>query len=58
MTDMPTTLTSQQVAERLQVKVITVQRWLHDGKMRGTKLPGKAGWRVPVEEVERMERGN
>ena len=50
-------LTSKQVAERLQVTVITVQRWLHAGKLRGTKLPGKAGWRVPESEVERLLRG-
>jgi excisionase family DNA binding protein len=50
-------LTAKEVADRLQVKVITVQRWLHAGKMNGTKLPGKAGWRVPVTEVERVERG-
>ena len=50
-------LTSKQVAERLQVKVITVQRWLHAGKLAGTKLPGKAGWRVPESEVERLLRG-
>jgi excisionase family DNA binding protein len=50
-------LTTDEVARRLRVKVITVQRWLHAGKMKGTKLPGRAGWRVPVTEVERMERG-
>lgn len=50
-------LTAREVAERLRVRVITVQRWLHAGKMKGTKLPGAAGWRVPVSEVERMERG-
>ena len=50
-------LTTAEVAERLRVKVITVQRWLHAGKLRGTKLPGAAGWRVPVNEVERIERG-
>lgn len=50
-------LTTEEVARRLRVKVITVQRWLHAGKMKGTKLPGRAGWRVPVSEVERMERG-
>lgn len=50
-------LTTHEVAERLRVRLITVQRWLHAGKMKGTKLPGRAGWRVPVEEVERMERG-
>lgn len=57
MTETLKMLTTQQVAERLQVKVTTVQRWLSSGKMRGTRLPGKAGYRVPVEEVERMERG-
>lgn len=50
-------LTVKQVADRLQVRATTVQRWLKIEKMRGTKLPGKAGWRVPVEEVERWERG-
>jgi excisionase family DNA binding protein len=50
-------LNTQEVADRLRVKVITVQRWLHAGKLRGTKLPGRAGWRIPIDEVERMERG-
>jgi excisionase family DNA binding protein len=50
-------LTVKQVADRLQVKATTVQRWLKGEKMQGTKLPGKAGWRVPIEEVERWERG-
>lgn len=50
-------LTTQEVATRLRVKPITVQRWLHSGKMKGTKLLGRAGWRIPVSEVERMERG-
>jgi excisionase family DNA binding protein len=50
-------LTTKEVADRLQVKVITVQRWLKAGTLRGTKLPGRAGWRVPVSEIERIERG-
>jgi excisionase family DNA binding protein len=49
-------LTTAEVARRLRVEVITVQRWLHAGKMKGTKLPG-GEWRVPASEVERMERG-
>jgi excisionase family DNA binding protein len=40
-------LTTKQVAERLQVKVITVQRWLHAGEMSGINLGGRSGWRVP-----------
>lgn len=50
-------LTTEQVAERLQLHVITIQRWLRDGTIKGTKLPGRGGWRVPVAEVERVERG-
>lgn len=51
-------LTTREVAARLRVKIITVQRWLHAGKLKGTKLPGPRGeWRVPASEVERMERG-
>lgn len=51
------TLTTQQVAARLQLHPITIQRWLRDGTLRGNKLPGRGGWRIPVSEVERMEQG-
>jgi excisionase family DNA binding protein len=44
-------LTTRQVAERLQVKVITVQRWLHAGQMQGINLGGRSGWRVPETAV-------
>ena len=51
-------LTVREVADRLQVGAITVQRWLRSGKIRGVRLGGtRAGWRVPVSEVERLERG-
>jgi excisionase family DNA binding protein len=48
-------LTVKQVAERLQVHVITVQRWLRAGKLRGIRLGGtKAGWRIPESELRRF----
>lgn len=51
-------LTTKQVAARLQVGEITVLRWLRSGKLRGHKPGGtRIGWRVPLAEVERMERG-
>jgi excisionase family DNA binding protein len=50
-------LTSKQAAERLQVQVITVQRWLASGRLQGTKLPGRAGWRIPQSEVQRVLSG-
>lgn len=52
------TLTTKQVASRLQVGEITVLRWLRSGKLHGFKPGGtRIGWRVPLAEVERMERG-
>ena len=50
-------LTTEEISERLKLHIITVQRWLRTGKLQGIKLPGKAGWRVPIAEVERLERG-
>ena len=48
-------LTVRQVAERLQVHIITVQRWLRAGKLRGVRLGGtKAGWRIPESELRRL----
>jgi excisionase family DNA binding protein len=54
---MPTTLTTDQVASQLQVHRITVQRWLREGRLRGTKLPGKAGWRIDERELVRFLGG-
>ncbi|MDP9367888.1 MAG: helix-turn-helix domain-containing protein [Chloroflexota bacterium] len=47
-------LTVPQAAERLQVTPTTVQRWLNSGKLKGTLLSRKAGWRVAAAEVERL----
>ena len=50
-------LTPEEVAERLRVDVRTVHQWLREGDLRGFKLPGGRHWRIPIEEVERIERG-
>lgn len=48
-------LTVKQVAEQLQVGVITVQRWLRQGKLRGVQLGGRrVGWRIPESEIARL----
>jgi excisionase family DNA binding protein len=47
-------LTTEQAAGRLQLSPITVQRWLKDGRLQGTLLSRKAGWRIPAREVERI----
>ncbi len=47
-----------EVAKRLRVSEETVRNWLRAGHLKGTRVGGRrAGWRVPVSEVERMERG-
>jgi excisionase family DNA binding protein len=51
-------MTTEQAAERLQVGVVTVQRWLRSGRLRGVRIGGRrAGWRIPANEVERLLRG-
>jgi excisionase family DNA binding protein len=47
-------LTVKQVAERLQVNPVTVHRWLRGGRMRGSLLSDRMGWRIPESEVQRM----
>lgn len=47
-------LTVKEVAERLKVKPVTVQRWLRAGRMRGTVLSDRMGWRVHASEVDRL----
>jgi excisionase family DNA binding protein len=57
---MTTTLTPEQVAARLQVKVDTIRRWCLSGKLRASKLPN--GWRVTEEAIDELmkshERGS
>lgn len=51
--------TVSEVAERLRLHQQTIREWLRTGKLRGVRLGGtKAGWRVPAEEIERLERGH
>lgn len=44
-------LTPEQVADRLQLGVETVYRWLRSRKLRGSRISHKA-WRVPQRELE------
>jgi excisionase family DNA binding protein len=39
-------LTVNQVAQRLQVDVQTVRRWLRSGDLVGIPFGGRTGWRV------------
>ena len=43
--------TVNQVAERLQVDVQTVRRWLRNGDLVGIPFGGRTGWRVAESEL-------
>lgn len=49
-------LTVREASERLKVNEDTVRRWLRAGYLHGTRLSGKAGWRVSKSEVQRFLR--
>lgn len=51
--------TVAEVADRLRLHQQTIREWLRLGKLKGVRLGGtKAGWRIPIAEVERVERGD
>lgn len=50
---MSTLLTVSDVAERLAVSTRLIHDELRRKNLRGTKLPGKAGWRVTEDDLQR-----
>ena len=50
-------LTVAQAAERIQVHPETVREWLRAGRLPGTLLSRRAGWRVRERDVERFLAG-
>ena len=46
-------LTIHEAAEALQLSVPTIKRYIYDGKLRSTKLPG-GQHRIPESEIERL----
>ena len=50
-------LTISEAAEALQLSVPTIKRYIYDGKLRSTKLPG-GQHRIPSTEVERLLTGD
>lgn len=45
----------QQVANALGMKVRTMRQWVHDGKLKATKIPGTKRWIVLESEVRRLQ---
>ncbi len=52
--DRDTYLTVEQAAERIQAHVETVRRWLREGKISGTLISRRAGYRIAAGEVDRF----
>ena len=48
-------LTPEQVAERLQISIVTVKKWLTDGKLPGYKVGRQ--WRISEAELEKFVEG-
>lgn len=48
----PRKLTAAEAAERLQVQVPTINAWCVAGKFPSAQSLGKAGWRIPLAEVD------
>ncbi len=47
-------LTVAEVADHIRVHPATVREWLRKGRLKGSILGDKAGWRIPESEVERF----
>jgi len=46
-------LTTKQAAERLQVHIITIYRWISQGLLPAQRLPG--GWlRIEAKELDKL----
>ncbi len=50
-------LTVAEAADRLKLHQDTVRIWLRSGKLKGTKLSRRAGYRIPASELARVLRG-
>ena len=46
--------TAAEVAEICRVTVLTVYRWIKEGKIKAVKA---GGWRIPAAEVDRLRSG-
>lgn len=47
--------TTREVAERLRVNVVTVRRWIGEGRILASRVKGR--YRVTQAEVERITMG-
>ena len=46
-----------EAAKVLGMKARTVRNWVHVGKIKAIKDPGSTVWRIPEEEIIRIQEG-
>ena len=51
-------LTPEQVAEILNMSVITVKKWLRAGKLKGVKIGSRGDWRIKENDLEKFIQQN
>lgn len=44
-----------ETADFLGIKVRTARQWVHDGKIRATKIPNSRRWVVMESEIKRLQ---
>jgi excisionase family DNA binding protein len=49
-------ITTQDIAEELDIHVETVRRWLRTGALRGIHVGGKGGYRIRQSDLEEFLR--
>ena len=49
-------ITTKDIAERLDIHVETVRRWLRTGSLRGVHVGGKGGYRIRQSDLEEFLR--
>ena len=49
-----TWLNTKEIAERLNIHVETVRRWLRSGMLRGVLVGGKSGYRIREHDLDRF----
>ena len=57
-TPQPVFYTVAELAERYKVNIMTIYRWIKEGKIHPKRMPGRGGreYRIPIEEVQRFEQ--
>ncbi|MEO3432590.1 helix-turn-helix domain-containing protein [Inquilinus sp. CAU 1745] len=57
MTSIPTFYTVGETAELLRVSDRTIRHWIARGHLHAVRMGDRGIWRVPGDEIKRLQRG-